>query len=79
MCFGVIISFIWSTELFGIRTPRRENRAPELWGREERKATEWKLFHREERPAFERNTIDTSEWTCEDHRYVIGQHFGFEG
>jgi hypothetical protein len=32
---------------------------------------------REERPAFERNTIDMSEWTCVNYRYVMGQHFDF--
>ena len=37
----------------------------------------WKLFHREKRPALERNTIDTSEWTFANHRCVMGKHFGF--
>jgi hypothetical protein len=57
----------------GARTSARASGAErsEIYG--------WKLFHREERPALERNTIDTSEWTCEDHRYAIGQHFGFRG
>ena len=36
----------------------------------------WKLFHREECPALERNIIDTSEWTCASYRYVMGQHLG---
>ena len=37
----------------------------------------WKLFHREKRPAPERNTIDASEWTFANHRCVMGKHFGF--
>ena len=37
----------------------------------------WKLFHREERPALERHIIDTSEWTCANHRCVIGHAFWF--
>jgi hypothetical protein len=28
------------------------------------------LLHREERPAPERNIIDTSEWTCANYRYL---------
>jgi hypothetical protein len=36
----------------------------------------WKLFHREECPALERNIIDTSERACASYRYVSGQHFG---
>jgi hypothetical protein len=36
------------------------------------------LFHREERPALERNIIDTSERRRTNYRYdEIGQHFGF--
>ena len=31
--FGVVISFSWPKELFGIRSQARE-RAPEVWGRE---------------------------------------------
>jgi hypothetical protein len=50
--------------------------APKL-GSEEGKATGGKLFHREKRPAPERHIIDTSEWTCANHRHVMGQHFGF--
>ena len=50
--------------------------APELWGTERRESYGWKLFHREERPALERNIIDTSEWARANYRYVIGQHFG---
>jgi hypothetical protein len=28
-------------------------------------------------PALERNIIDAFEWTRANHRYVIGEHFGF--
>ena len=58
--------------LFGMRIPRRENERQSLGRLTKGKATEWKLFHREERPALERNIIDTSEWTCANYRYVIG-------
>ena len=37
------------------------------------------LLHREERPAPERNIIDTSEWTRTNYRYVTGHHFGLSG
>jgi hypothetical protein len=33
-----------------------------------------KLFHREERPTLERHIIDTSEWTCANHRHVMEPH-----
>lgn len=46
----------------------------ELFGREEGKATEWKLFHPEERPARERNIIDTFLRTCFG-QYVLRRHF----
>jgi hypothetical protein len=75
MCVSVVISFIWSKELFGILVIRRENERQSFGDGKEGKATEWKLFHREERPARGRNVIDTSERTCPDHRYVMGQHF----
>ena len=34
------------------------------------------LFHREERPALERNIIDTPKRACANYRNVMGQHFG---
>jgi hypothetical protein len=37
-----------------------------------------KLFHREKRPALERNIIDTSERARTNYRYVIGQHLACE-
>lgn len=36
-----------------------------------------KLFLREKRPALERHTIATSEWTFANHQGVMGKHFGF--
>ena len=44
-------------------------------GAKRREIYRWKLFHREERPALERNIIDTSEWACANYRHVMGQHF----
>jgi hypothetical protein len=76
MCVSVVISFIWSKELFGIRVSRRENERQSFRDGKEGKATERKLLHREERPARERNVIDTSERARTNYRYVIGQHFG---
>ena len=65
-----------SKEFSGCEGPNeREEKAPELLGRQEGKLRR-KLFHREERPALERDIIDTSEWTCANYRYVPGQHFG---
>ncbi len=61
-------------ELF--RAQQAHERAPELRGREGGKATAWKLFRREERPALERNIIDTPKRTRADYRNVMGQHFG---
>jgi hypothetical protein len=46
-----------------------------FWTKEEGKLR-GKLFHREERPALERDTIDTSEGAPANYRYVIGQHWG---
>jgi len=46
-----------------------------LWGPKGGKATV-ELFHREERPALERHIIDTSEWTCANHRHVMEPHCG---
>jgi hypothetical protein len=43
---------------------------------ERKESYRWKLFHREERPALERDIIDASEWTWANDRYVMGQHFG---
>ena len=56
---------------------KRENYRPRLWGPKGGKATV-ELFHREERPALERHTIDTSEWTRASHRHVMGKHFGLD-
>jgi len=51
-----------SKELFG---PNKRVKERQSYGDgKEGKATEWKLFHREARPAFERHIIDTSEWPC---------------
>ena len=61
--------------LFWIRVPQREKSRQNLRTKG-RKATGGKLFHREERPALERNIIDTSERARANYRYVIGQHFG---
>ena len=47
----------------------------EVWDRKRGEATGGKLFHREQRPALERNIIDTSDWTWATHRYVTGRHF----
>ena len=65
-----------SKDSSGYGSQQARELAPELWGREGGKATGGKLFHREERPALERNIIDTSERAHANYRYVIGQHFG---
>ena len=59
---------------FLIQAKQARKLAPELWGLKGVEATV-KLFHREERPAPERYIVDTSEWTCANHRHVMGQHF----
>ena len=53
-----------SKELSGPTSARQERRS---FGHGKKgKATAWKLFHLEERPAFQRNIIDpSSEWTRE--------------
>ena len=59
-----------SKELFG---PNKRVKERQSYGDgKEGKATEWKLFHLEERSAPERHIIDTSERKCANHRYVIG-------
>jgi hypothetical protein len=59
----------------GYRPLKRDNERQNL-RTEGRRVNGGKLFHREERPARERDIIDTSEWTWANYRYVIGQHFG---
>jgi hypothetical protein len=62
--------------VFWIRGPTGAKTSARALGTERRESYGWKLFHREERPALERDIIDTSEWTCAKYRYVLGQHFG---
>jgi hypothetical protein len=45
---------------FGIQTSARASAG--ALGTERKESYKWKLLHREERPALERNIIDTSEW-----------------
>jgi len=60
-----------------MRLPQQaQELAPERFGDRKEGKLRWKLFHREERPALERNIIDTSERARAKYRYVIGQHFG---
>jgi hypothetical protein len=61
---------------FWIGGPTGAKTSARALGTERRESYGWKLFHREERPALERDIIDTSEWTCAKYRYVLGQHFG---
>ena len=59
----------------GWRNPASSEFAPEPWDRKEG-SCRWKLLHREQRPALERDIIDASEWTWANDRYVMGQYFG---
>jgi hypothetical protein len=56
--------------------PSKREKSRQNLRTEGRRATGGKLFHRENRPARERDIIDTSERARANYRYVIGQHLG---
>ena len=70
--FSCGYQFHWVEVAFRDTGPKRENERQSFEDARKGKATEWKLFHREGRPAPERHIIDTSEWTCANYQYVMG-------
>jgi hypothetical protein len=59
----------WAKEFSGYGPLKRDNERQNLRTKG-RRATGGELFHREERPALERNVINTSERTAANHRRV---------